>query len=140
MLSPGEAVVPADMAKKYAPLIDGMIAGNIPGFKNGLGIGDLKKNLGLFRAPYAVNKQTQGMDWQTLPEEIEAAVAAATNVLSKTTTDVEEINKKLGNLKRKQASHIVPDVTKMSVAGESVDIKIGTLKTYRLILGTLIVI
>jgi TP901 family phage tail tape measure protein len=35
MLSPGEAVVPADMAKKYAPLINGMIAGNIPGFKRG---------------------------------------------------------------------------------------------------------
>jgi TP901 family phage tail tape measure protein len=135
MLSPGEAVVPADMAKKYAPLIDGMIAGNIPGFKNGLGIGDLKKNLGLFRAPYAVNKQTQGMDWQTLPEEIEAAIAAATNVLSKTTTDVEEINKKLGNLKRKQASHIVPDVTKMSVAGESVDIKNWNAKNLQADLG-----
>lgn len=37
MLSPGEAVVPADMAKKYAPLIQGMIAGNIPGFKLGKG-------------------------------------------------------------------------------------------------------
>ena len=35
MLSPGEAVVPADMAKKYAPLIQGMIAGNIPGFAKG---------------------------------------------------------------------------------------------------------
>jgi TP901 family phage tail tape measure protein len=35
MLSPGEAVVPADMAKKYAPLINGMIAGNIPGFRRG---------------------------------------------------------------------------------------------------------
>jgi TP901 family phage tail tape measure protein len=123
MLSPGEAVVPADMAKKYAPLINGMIAGNIPGFKNGLGIGDIKKNLGLFRAPYAVNKQTKGMDWQTLPEEIEAAIAAATSVLSETTTDVETMNKKLGNLKRKQASHIVSDVTKMNVGGESVDIK-----------------
>ena len=35
MLAPGEAVVPADMAKKYAPLIQGMIAGNIPGYKVG---------------------------------------------------------------------------------------------------------
>jgi TP901 family phage tail tape measure protein len=35
MLSPGEAVVPADMAKKYAPLIQAMIAGNIPGFAKG---------------------------------------------------------------------------------------------------------
>ena len=39
MLSPGEAVVPADMAKKYAPLINGMIAGNIPGYEKGKSIG-----------------------------------------------------------------------------------------------------
>ena len=32
MLTPGEAVIPAAMAKKYAPLIQGMIAGNIPGY------------------------------------------------------------------------------------------------------------
>jgi TP901 family phage tail tape measure protein len=36
MLTPGEAVIPADMAKKYAPLISGMIAGNIPGYQDGL--------------------------------------------------------------------------------------------------------
>jgi hypothetical protein len=35
MLSPGEAVIPAAMAKKYAPLIQGMIAGNIPGYAVG---------------------------------------------------------------------------------------------------------
>ena len=40
MLTPGEAVIPADMAKKYAPLINGMIAGNIPGYKRGLNSGD----------------------------------------------------------------------------------------------------
>jgi TP901 family phage tail tape measure protein len=35
MLSPGEAVIPAKQASKYAPLIQGMIAGKIPGFKRG---------------------------------------------------------------------------------------------------------
>ena len=35
MLSPGEAVIPADMAKKYGGLINGMVAGNIPGFQRG---------------------------------------------------------------------------------------------------------
>jgi hypothetical protein len=35
MLSPGEAIIPAKMSKKYAPLISGMIAGNIPGFATG---------------------------------------------------------------------------------------------------------
>jgi len=36
MLTPGEAVIPAAMAKKYAPLISGMVAGNIPGYRKGL--------------------------------------------------------------------------------------------------------
>ncbi len=36
MLSPGEAVIPADRAKKYGALINGIIAGNIPGFKEGI--------------------------------------------------------------------------------------------------------
>jgi len=36
MLSPGEAVIPAKMVEKYAPLIQGMVAGNIPGFQKGL--------------------------------------------------------------------------------------------------------
>jgi hypothetical protein len=35
MLSPGEAVIPAEYAKKYAPLIQGMVAGNIPGYMAG---------------------------------------------------------------------------------------------------------
>ena len=37
MLSPGEAVIPAKFAKKYAPLIAGMVAGNIPGYQFGRG-------------------------------------------------------------------------------------------------------
>jgi TP901 family phage tail tape measure protein len=39
MLSPGEAVIPADAAKKYAPIIQGMIAGNLPGFAKGVMLG-----------------------------------------------------------------------------------------------------
>jgi len=35
MLSPGEAIVPAEMAQKYAPLIRGMISDNIPGYSKG---------------------------------------------------------------------------------------------------------
>jgi hypothetical protein len=37
LLTPGEAVIPAPMVKKYGPLIEGMIAGNIPGYQNGRG-------------------------------------------------------------------------------------------------------
>jgi TP901 family phage tail tape measure protein len=36
MLAPGEAVIPSKFAKKYAPLIQGMVSGNIPGYKKGL--------------------------------------------------------------------------------------------------------
>ena len=39
MLSPGEAVIPAKVAKKYAPFIQDMIAGNIPGFMSGVFLG-----------------------------------------------------------------------------------------------------
>jgi hypothetical protein len=35
LLTPGETVIPADMSKKYAELINGMIAGNIPGYAKG---------------------------------------------------------------------------------------------------------
>jgi TP901 family phage tail tape measure protein len=40
LLTPGETVIPAEMSKKYAALINGMIAGNIPGYRRGLGTGD----------------------------------------------------------------------------------------------------
>jgi TP901 family phage tail tape measure protein len=35
MLSPGEAVIPAKFVEKYGPLIEGMVAGNIPGYEKG---------------------------------------------------------------------------------------------------------
>jgi ABC-type multidrug transport system fused ATPase/permease subunit len=50
MLSPGEAVIPTDMAKKYAPLINGMVAGNIPGYELGKGF----KNATMF-LPESIN-------------------------------------------------------------------------------------
>jgi LysM repeat protein len=50
MLSPGEAVIPTAMAKKYAPLIQGMIADNIPGFQMGKGF----KNATMF-LPESIN-------------------------------------------------------------------------------------
>jgi TP901 family phage tail tape measure protein len=37
MLSPGEAVIPAKFVEKYGPLIQGMVAGNIPGYEMGVG-------------------------------------------------------------------------------------------------------
>jgi TP901 family phage tail tape measure protein len=39
LLTPGEAVIPAPMVKQYAPLIQGMISGNIPGYAQGVMLG-----------------------------------------------------------------------------------------------------
>jgi hypothetical protein len=38
LLMPGETVIPADMSKQYGALINGMIAGNIPGYQVGRGL------------------------------------------------------------------------------------------------------
>ena len=135
MLTPGEAVIPKKMAQKYGGLINGMISNNIPGFKKGLGVGDLKKDLGLFRAPYAVMKQTGSMSWETLPAELEAVEKAAAEILNKTVSDVQKVNERLGNLKRKQASHIVPDVTSVQMGGSQVDIKNWNAKNLQADLG-----
>jgi TP901 family phage tail tape measure protein len=48
MLSPGEAVIPAGMAKKYAPLINGMISGNIPGHFDGKSVPITQTSLSRF--------------------------------------------------------------------------------------------
>ncbi len=50
MLSPGEAVIPADKNKKYSGLVKGIIAGNIPGFSNG------NPNVGVY-PEYAIRLQ-----------------------------------------------------------------------------------
>jgi TP901 family phage tail tape measure protein len=42
LLTPGETVIPADMSKQYGALINGMIAGNIPGYQQGRGIKGFK--------------------------------------------------------------------------------------------------
>ena len=44
LLSNGEAVIPARQAKKYAPIIQGMIAGNLPGFADGVFLGMPRSN------------------------------------------------------------------------------------------------
>ena len=50
MVSPGESIIPAAMTKKYAPLIQGMIADNIPGYQMGKGF----KNATMF-LPESIN-------------------------------------------------------------------------------------
>jgi TP901 family phage tail tape measure protein len=57
LLSPGEAVIPAKYAKKYAPVISGMVAGNLPGFENGT------TGAGMRQSVYGplTQKQTEGL-------------------------------------------------------------------------------
>ncbi len=44
LLSPGEAVIPAKNAQKYAPIISGIISGNLPGFNKGTtGVGLMRQ-------------------------------------------------------------------------------------------------
>lgn len=53
MLTPGEAVIPADKTEKYAPLISGIIADNIPGFSKGNAKGGSTVTVG--NANFSVN-------------------------------------------------------------------------------------
>ena len=45
LLTPGEAVIPAPLAKKFAPLISSMIADNVPGYSQGTQKGHIARNL-----------------------------------------------------------------------------------------------
>jgi TP901 family phage tail tape measure protein len=57
LLSPGEAVIPAKHAQKYAPVIAGMVAGNLPGFESGTtGVGMRQSTIGPL-----TQKQTEGI-------------------------------------------------------------------------------
>ncbi len=62
MLTPGEAVVPKEMVKKYGPLIQGMIAGNLPGYVDGFmpkGMGKGYKNATVY-LPESMNTAMGG--------------------------------------------------------------------------------
>ena len=57
LLSPGEAVIPAKHAQKYAPVIAGMVSGNLPGFESGTtGVGMRQSTIGPL-----TEKQTEGL-------------------------------------------------------------------------------
>ncbi len=136
MLTPGEAVIPADMAKKYAPLIQGMIAGNIPGYRigrTGSASGTFTKTasdiksmdkVALYKAPSAIKGQTSKINWSTLDAELQAIDESVRSYLEQLGFGAEEINRKIGALQRKQASHISEQVQQIEVAGEIVDAKL----------------
>jgi TP901 family phage tail tape measure protein len=117
MLTPGEAVIPAPMVEKYGPLIEGMIAGSIPGYNGGtMSVGQAKDISGLYRAPSAIKAQTQKIVWDTLEAEIKAIEAAVKGAPGVTQS-------KINNLTQKQASHIAPDIQQMQAGGQNINVK-----------------
>jgi TP901 family phage tail tape measure protein len=89
MLSPGESVIPADMTKKYAGLIEGMVSGNIPGFSEGvfnLGAGRQSRTLDLSRSTALPGIQRM----------IDSTLKAA-NGVSNSSQILEEVFVRLGN-------------------------------------------
>ena len=72
MLSPGEAVIPSDMAKKYAPLIQGMIANNIPGYQEGR---NPSSSMGMVFAHGAAGRNLDQQAIQQLASAVSQSVA-----------------------------------------------------------------
>jgi TP901 family phage tail tape measure protein len=65
MLSPGEAVIPAEQTQKYLPLIRGMIADNIPGFNGGT---DGQNDVALVSSGSRTVGQTLALEMSGAPE------------------------------------------------------------------------
>ncbi len=134
MLAAGEAVIPAKQNKKYAPLIAGIIADNIPGFKLGrkgsaagtftTSASTLKEDIGLYKAPSAIKSQTTGMAWATYEAEISAMENSVRQYLEDQGMSAQKIASIMKQLTQKQASHITKQVQQIEVAGEVVDVKL----------------
>ncbi len=82
MLTPGEAVIPADMTKKYGALIDGMIAGNIPGYRTGKGTGTAVDVPGGFAAAhFGGSAYRSGKELLAIVEGLDTAFAKQIRVM-----------------------------------------------------------
>jgi TP901 family phage tail tape measure protein len=127
MLSPGEAVIPADKAEKYRGFVAALISGKIPGFSSGAE--EIRKKYAAMAqgkdftsAPKPVSDQTEKMRWASQEDEYKAKEKA----LSKW----ERKNGKLSPSQRaivlKRApdtAHISPSSYKVNIAGKDVSSK-----------------
>lgn len=78
MLTPGEAVIPKAMTKKYGALINGMIADNIPGYRKGLGTGTAVDIPGGFAAAhFGGSAYRSGAELIAMVENMDTAFARA---------------------------------------------------------------
>lgn len=88
MLTPGEAVIPKAMTKKYAPLVNGMISGSIPGYSDGLtSPGGRAVNPKTFvaahfsdRIPLSEEQISGLLNSQDLSQSVKVAIRAAQSV------------------------------------------------------------
>jgi len=117
MLSPGEAVIPAKMAEKYAPFISQMIEGTVPGFIKGTFLTNKQvADEKFYSAPRSVSQQASEMPaWSTEAAEDEFLERlAAEEGLSEQQTK---------QLKRRQTSHIEKDTSPVEIGGQKVEMK-----------------
>ena len=80
MLSPGEAVIPAAMAKKYGGLISGMIADNIPGYYKGFQESHMGADLNITDPKVIDQIEARYPGFKKLTPDQQALVAAKGNL------------------------------------------------------------
>ena len=131
MLSPGEAVIPTAMAKKYAPIIQAMIAGNIPGYTQGK---SKKPNVplkGSFEAShFGVEKlfipiqdaldalKSSGRENSEIYKNLEAAQKAGATQARAYTNEVVALSKELNQLMERSKTKSAPmDLVRQDIAG-----------------------
>jgi TP901 family phage tail tape measure protein len=111
MLSPGEAVIPADMAEQYRPMIAAMIAGKIPGFEDGTG------SVGDRGGPSAIRRQTNRA--AVSPTEAAERKALEDMYRKRGFSSAKAIAAADADMKG-QASHIRPSSYQMKYGGKTV--------------------
>ena len=108
MLSPGEAVIPAKMSKKYAGLISGMVNDTIPGFEFGTTGSSQAQSLSKYFLNWEGSHGSQ-LTQQNMPGFIGRAIAANPE-LAKLRVEVRELVYVMNDL-----GQVVPGVVKKMV-------------------------
>jgi len=116
MLSPGEAVIPAKFVEKYGPLIQGMVEGNIPGYRKGkdaIGSGSsgrIGKSGASIVRPYKENVSSVGglVGFTQIDPTNVADVTSiyAKEILSSAKVSLSSINKEILNWERTNSAAI----------------------------------
>jgi TP901 family phage tail tape measure protein len=117
MLMPGETVLPTDMSKKYAGLINGIIADNIPGYAQGKGSvkGKLFGYEGSFsreRSIEAISSRFEGLD-AAVQDEIAGVIPDIMESLNGTSISLETFSNEI----KKRIDEGVLEIRKSQIGG-----------------------